>query len=130
MEVHPERSLILSRDWQKGCYSFMDANDPSFRTWYGLHWASPKRQMQVIFPLCDFITSHYTETRFHFPTMRAFGTPSCRCVPQGLPSPLRHGHPSPARTSTVRQRAMQASRTSSSALPLTRFFRSKGFSTA
>jgi len=66
LEVHPERSLILSRDWPKGCYSFMDANDPSFRTWYGFHWASPKRRMQVVFPLCDFILSHYAQDEIPF----------------------------------------------------------------
>jgi hypothetical protein len=59
LEAHPERKLILPRDWESLCYAFREGDDPSFRTWYGIHWASPKRQMRVYFPLGDFIRMNY-----------------------------------------------------------------------
>jgi hypothetical protein len=60
LEAHPERKLILARDRESSCYTFFrEGDDPSFRTWYGIHWASPKRQMRIYFPLCDYIRKNY-----------------------------------------------------------------------
>jgi hypothetical protein len=60
LEAHPERKLLLERDREASCYTFFrEGDDPSFRTWYGIHWASPKRQMRIYFPLCDYIRMNY-----------------------------------------------------------------------
>jgi hypothetical protein len=60
LEAHPERKLLLRRAWEPSCYTFFrEGDDPGLRTWYGIHWASPKRQMRIYFPLCDYIRMNY-----------------------------------------------------------------------
>jgi len=65
LQAHPERELVIppiENQWPISpvhCYSYTEGENPRFNTFYGLPWASPKRQMQVIFPLCDYILTHY-----------------------------------------------------------------------
>jgi hypothetical protein len=65
LQAQPERKLLLPTVWRTHCYT-SDDGDPSFQTWHGFHWASPKRKMQLYFPFCDFVVSHYApgETRY------------------------------------------------------------------
>jgi hypothetical protein len=67
LHSHQNRDLILPRDWNKVLNSFPEADDPSFRTWLGMPWASPKRQMQVFLPLRDFIRANYAPDDTHSP---------------------------------------------------------------
>jgi hypothetical protein len=60
LEAHPQRQLILPHDWEAKCCSFPEADQSGFRFCYGIHWADPKRRMQVNLPLCDFISAHYS----------------------------------------------------------------------
>jgi hypothetical protein len=65
LQAHPDRKLLLPKDehiWPlspQRCYGFDEGESPIYSTLYGHHWASAKRQMQIIFPLCDYVRSHY-----------------------------------------------------------------------
>jgi hypothetical protein len=59
LQAHPERKVIFPFPVEKRCYSYDEGDDPKIRNWYRFRWASPKRQMRVLFPLCDFVRTHY-----------------------------------------------------------------------
>ncbi|MDR3745996.1 MAG: hypothetical protein P4K80_07705 [Acidobacteriaceae bacterium] len=60
LQSHPDRKLILPyTSGQNRCRLYNEGDNPSFSSIYGHHWASPKRQMQVVFPLWYYIESHY-----------------------------------------------------------------------
>jgi hypothetical protein len=101
LQAHPERKLILPPNpmqWpvsSQRCYSYNEGDDPIFRTWYGLRWADPKRQMQVVFPLCDFIHSHYAPDETPSSNSMYLWHPIAAARPSVAPSTPAASPPSP-----------------------------------
>ena len=66
LQSHPERKLILPRTWETQCHSFDEAEDSAFRIWHGIHWAEPKRPMDIYVPLCNFIHANFAPDEVPF----------------------------------------------------------------
>jgi hypothetical protein len=92
LQAHPERKLLIPKAehlWPFSplrCYAYDEGDSPEFSYLYGLHWASPKRQMQVVFPLCDYVKAHYEPDQVPFSNTMDLWHPIAAARPAGAVS--------------------------------------------
>jgi hypothetical protein len=67
LEKNPERRLIMNRESIETCYEFSEGTQSNLEEIYSVPFSPrPKKQMRVIFPLCDYIRAHYVPSAMRY----------------------------------------------------------------